>query len=317
MKEKLLVIVGPTAVGKTDLSIEIAKAFNGEIISGDSMQVYKGMDIGTAKINHSEMQGVPHYLIDCFEPDHYFSVAEFQELATEKITDINNRGKLPIIVGGTGLYIKSITHKYNFPNATNNEAYREKLYELIEKEGKEALYQKLAVVDPRSAQRLHINDTKRIIRALEIFHVTGKSMSELLDQQSIESTYELVMIGLTMDREKLYNRINIRVDKMLDDGLVDEVQGLLNKGFDEKYNSMQGIGYKEILQYIRGEIELENAINSIKQGTRRFAKRQLSWFRQMEEINWFDMTNDDYQTKNKIKDNIYNLIAGKFTSLKN
>lgn len=317
MKQNLLVIVGPTAVGKTSLSIEIAKQFNGEIISGDSMQIYKGMDIGTAKIKAEEMQGVPHYLIDYYYPDHYFSVAEFQEVATQKIAEINKRGKLPIIVGGTGLYIKSVTHQYNFSEATADEEYREYLISYLEKEGKDALYQKLVTIDPLTAMKLHQNDVKRIIRALEVYHSTGKTMSQLLELQNRDTPYNLLIIGLTMDREKLYKRINERVDKMLELGLIDEVKGLLDKGYDESYNSMQGIGYKEVIQYLRGEIDYETTVALIKQGTRKYAKRQLSWFRQMPEINWFDVTNTDIGSINKIKLNISDLIAGKFSLMQN
>lgn len=317
MKEKLLVIVGPTSVGKTDLSIDIATQFNGEIISGDSMQVYRGMDIGTAKISPVEMKNIPHYLIDIYEPDKYFSVAEFQELATKKISDINSMGKLPIIAGGTGLYIKSVTHKYDLPDAGVDEEYRLKLNSLAEKEGNEYLHNKLQDVDPKTAERLHKNDVKRIVRALEVYHLTGKTLSELLESQKLESPYELLIIGLTMDRQKLYNRINHRVDKMLQEGLIDEVRRLMEKGYDESYYSMQGIGYKEIIQYLKGEISLEGAIDSIKQGTRRFAKRQLSWFRQIPEIHWFDLTDEDDIARTEIKNNIYRLIAGKFSSMKN
>ncbi len=317
MKENLLVILGPTAVGKTELSIDIALRFKGEIISGDSMQVYKGMDIGTAKIKPEEMEGIPHYLIDQFSPDHYFSVAEFQELATRKITDINQKGHLPIIVGGTGLYIKSVTHNYQFPTVTSNESFRKELEEWVEKHGKEALHKRLENVDQETASRLHINDVKRVIRALEVFHASGKQLSELLKEQEINTPYQLLMIGLTMDRSKLYERINHRVDIMLNHGLIEEVENLLKQGYDERYIAMQGIGYKEIIHYLKGEIALEEAIHLIKQGTRRFAKRQLSWFRNMPEIQWFDISEAIHEDKQKNIDKIYELIAGKFHFLKN
>jgi len=316
MKEKLLVILGPTAVGKTDLSIDIALHFHGEIISGDSMQIYKGMDIGTAKIKPEEMKGVPHYLIDTFTPDHYFTVAEFQELASAKITEINQRGHLPIIVGGTGLYIKSVTHQYQFPTATIDEDFRAEMQALVEKHGKSALHQKLAEVDPETAKRLHTNDVKRIIRALEVYHTTNTPLSILLKEQTLETPYDLLMIGLTMNRQKLYERINRRVDVMIENGLIEEVQQLLKQGYDERYHAMQGIGYKEIIRYLKGEITLENAIHLIKQGTRRFAKRQLSWFKNMPDIHWFDLTHDTVEEKVKNKVNIYHLIAGKYDFLK-
>ncbi|MFV9509759.1 tRNA (adenosine(37)-N6)-dimethylallyltransferase MiaA [Tepidibacillus sp. LV47] len=311
MKEKLLVIVGPTAVGKTELSIEIAIRFQGEIISGDSMQVYKGMDIGTAKIRPEEMKGIPHYFIDEYEPDYFFTVAEFQQRAIQKITEINQRGHLPIIVGGTGLYIKSVTHHYRFSKDSMNKTYRHQLQEWLKIHGKEALHKRLEEVDPESAKKLHVNDTKRVIRALEVYHTTGKTMSEILKEQQIQTPYHLLMIGLTMDRKKLYDRINRRVDLMVQQGLVEEVQRLLKKGYDETLNSMQGIGYKEIILYLKGKVTLEEAIEMIKQATRRFAKRQLSWFRNMPGIHWFDLTNNTLEEKEKITQKISEWLAGK------
>jgi len=315
MRDNLLVILGPTAVGKTSLSVQIAKEFSGEIISGDSMQVYQGLDIGTAKITDREKDGVPHYLIDCYSPDHPFSAAEFQELAEKKISEINKKNHLPIIVGGTGLYIKSITHKYQFPEAAGNEELRKELYLFAEQSGKEALHKRLADVDPIASKRLHVNDLKRVVRALEVYYSLGKTLSEILEEQQNSSSYNLLMLGLTMERSLLYERINQRVDIMIANGLVEEVQGLLDQGFDERYNSMQGIGYKEIIQYLRGEITLEQAIFLIKQGSRRFAKRQLSWFRQIPDINWFDFTNNANENRTENIKSIYHLIAGYFASL--
>lgn len=317
MKENLLVILGPTAVGKTELSINIAEKFNGEIISGDSMQVYKGMDIGTAKIKPEQIKEVPHYLIDCFQPDHYFSAAEFQELAARKITEINQRKHLPIIAGGTGLYIKAVTNRYLFPSAPIDESYRQLLNDYVKEYGNEELHNKLKQIDLITANRLHVNDVKRIIRALEIYHSTGKTLSLALEEQTNESPYNLLMIGLTMDRQILYDKINNRVEQMIKQGLVEEVKKLLEFGYDERYNSMQGLGYKEIILYLKGEISLEEAIDQIKQGTRRFAKRQLSWFHNMPDIHWFDMTNDFLEDKQKNIVKIYKLIAGKFSSMKN
>jgi len=314
-KDNLLVIVGPTAVGKTDLSIEIAERFNGEIISGDSMQIYQGMDIGTAKIRKDEMRDIPHYLIDTYKPDHYFSAAEFQEVASKMIVDIESRGKLPIIVGGTGLYIKSVTHNYKFPTVTVNKEYRDSLQEIAEKYNNEYLHMKLRSVDPEAADKLHPNDQKRIIRALEIYHSTGKTSSQLI--QKDESSYNLLMIGLTMDRQKLYSRINRRVDKMIEEGLVNEVKNLLKQGYNLSNISMQGIGYKEIILYLQEEISFIEAVDKIKQGSRRYAKRQLSWFRAMDEIEWFDVTNDDLIEQEKIKEKIFTCIAGKFEFLQN
>ncbi len=312
MKENLLVILGPTASGKTELSLNIAEKYNGEIISGDSMQVYRGMDIGTAKIKVDEMRGIPHYLIDIHHPNHFFTVAEFQEMATKKITEINQKGHLPIIVGGTGLYIKSVTHQYQFSVSSTDEAYRKELEEFVECYGKEALHVRLQQIDPITAKRLHFNDVKRVIRALEVFHHTGKTMEEHLENQDQQTPYNLVMIGLTMDRKKLYDRINRRVDLMIEQGLIEEVKTLLSQGYNLNHNSMQAIGYKEIILYLQGEISLERAIELIKQGTRRYAKRQLSWFRQIPEIKWFDVTNDDPKEIEKTKKNIYTAIEGNF-----
>lgn len=316
MKEKLLIILGPTAVGKTDLSIDIALRFNGEIISGDSMQVYKGMDIGTAKIKPEEMKGIPHYFIDLFSPDHFFSVAEFQEMASGKISEINRRGNLAIIAGGTGLYIKSVIQQYKFPEAASDETYRHELKEWAEKQGNEALHRKLAAIDPVTADRLHINDLKRVIRALEVYQTTGKPLSRHLEEQNLHIPYDLLMIGLTMDRLRLYERINRRVDLMIEKGLIEEVSELLTQGYDERFTSMQGIGYKEIIKYLRGEISLEDAIEWIKQGTRKFAKRQLSLFRSLPDVYWFDMADTDLDKRNKNIEDIYKIIAGKFSFMK-
>ncbi len=306
MKDKLIVIAGPTAVGKTEISIKLATKFNGEIISGDSMQVYKGLNIGTAKIKPDDMNGITHHLIDIHLPDYNYSVAEFQEVAQRKIIEINKKNKLPIITGGTGLYIKSVTNKYNLPSFGRDEEYREMLYNT----NSELLYNKLIEIDPITANRLHINDTKRIVRALEVHHLSGKSLSQILNEQEEESPYDLLMIGLTMNRAKLYERINKRVDIMINQGLVNEVNNLLELGYDEKHNSMQGIGYKEIIKYIRGEISLDYAIEIIKQNSRRYAKRQLSWFNQIPDIHWFDTTEYYENNNKKILETICHLVAG-------
>lgn len=308
MKEKLLVLVGPTAVGKTDISIQLATRFNGEIISGDSMQVYKGLDIGTAKIKSDEMRGIKHHLIDLYSPDHNFSVAEFQEVVQKEIIDINKRKKLPILTGGTGLYIKSVTHKYKLSSYGRDEEYRKELFCI----SNELLYKKLSEIDPITAEKIHINDTKRIVRALEVYHLSGKPFSQTLNEQDKEIPYDLLMIGLTMDRDKLYERINKRVDMMINLGFVNEVKNLIECGYDERYNSMQGIGYKEIIKYLRGEISLDYAIYLIKQNSRRYAKRQLSWFRQIPEINWFDMTEYNEKEDEKKIEKIFELVAGMF-----
>lgn len=313
-REKLVVIVGPTAVGKTQLSLELAQQFNGEIISGDSMQVYRGMDIGTAKAEPAELALVPHHLIDIKNPDEEYSVAMFQESATQLISSINGRGGLPFIVGGTGLYIESVTHRFQFSQATQDPELRERLQRLADTEGVDALHARLADVDPVTAERLHPNDVKRVIRALEIYESTGYKMSDF-QLRAQHSPYELVMIGLTMDRAILYERINRRVELMIEAGLIEEVRGLLDKGYDASLVSMQGLGYKELIPYLYGEITLEKAINDIKQRTRHFAKRQLSWFRRMPEIQWFDMADPACQANSV--ETIKQILAGKFQQLPN
>lgn len=288
-KPKLLVLLGPTAAGKTKLSIALAKAYGAEIISGDSMQVYRGMDIGTAKIRPEETEGIPHHLIDIHSPQHPYSTAEFQEQAGRLIAEMTDRGKLPFIVGGTGLYIESLCYGFQFSAASADEEFRKEQDRYADEHGAEALHARLAGVDPESAERLHPNDRRRIIRALEIYHQTGSPLSAQLAGQSKQSPYELCLIGLTMDRKKLYARIEERIDQMLDEGLVEEVRRLLEQGCGRELVSMQGLGYKEIAAYLAGEMTYEEAVTLLKRDTRRFAKRQLSWFRHMDEINWIDL----------------------------
>lgn len=282
-------LIGPTAVGKTRLSIELAKKFNGEIISGDSMQIYKGMDIGTAKITREEMEGVPHHLIDIKEPDESFSTAEFQELVRKKISEISSRGKMPMIVGGTGLYIQSVIFDYHFTEAPSDPVFRRSLEEEAETKGQEFVHGKLKEVDPESASRIHPNNVRRVIRALEIIHCTGKTAGELQENQSPELLYDTAIIGLTMDREMLYNRINLRVDLMMEQGLLGEVKYFYEKGLKD-CQSIQAIGYKELYDYFDGKVPLEEAIENLKQNSRRYAKRQLTWFRNKMIVEWFDMS---------------------------
>ncbi|MBP3963414.1 tRNA (adenosine(37)-N6)-dimethylallyltransferase MiaA [Paenibacillus lignilyticus] len=307
-KPKLLVLIGPTAVGKTRLSLELAKACNAEIISGDSIQVYKGMDIGTAKIKPEEREGIPHHLIDICDPTHSFSVAEFQERCAVLIPEIESRGKLPFIVGGTGLYVESVAYGYDFAEVGSDDAYREeqRLYALAH--GAEALHERLRAVDSEAADRLHPNDQRRVIRALEVHHLTGSTVSQQLEGQKKTSPFELCIVGLTMDRAKLYERINERVDAMMDEGLVDEVKRLLADGVPANAVSMHGLGYKEIVLYLEGHLTLEEAVELLKRDTRRFAKRQLSWFRHMSDIHWID-TDENFH---KNLQAIYGIIAGKF-----
>ncbi|KGE17350.1 tRNA (adenosine(37)-N6)-dimethylallyltransferase MiaA [Paenibacillus wynnii] len=312
VKPKLLVLLGPTAVGKTRLSLELAAAYDAEIISGDSMQVYREMDIGTAKITPEEMQGIPHHLMDIHDPQDSYSAAEFQDQATKAIEDIRARGKLPFIVGGTGLYIESLCYGFRFSEAVADEAFRKEQDEYAEEHGALALHARLEAVDPISAARLHPNDRRRIIRALEIHHQTDTTLSSSHAAQKKESPYELCIIGLTMDRKMLYKRIEDRIDQMLEDGLVDEVRTLLERGYGRGLVSMQGLGYKEIAAYLEGETTYEEAVTLLKRDTRRFAKRQLSWFRHMKEIEWIDVGEEQNFSGNfeKIRD----IIAGKFLS---
>lgn len=288
-KEKLVVIIGPTAVGKTNLSIQLAKKLNGEIISGDSMQVYRGLDIGTAKISPDEMDGIQHHLIDIKNPEEDFSSAEFQELARPLISDIHARNKMPIIAGGTGLYIQSVIYDYQFTDIASDPAFRKQLEAEAADFGNEVIHEKLAEIDSESAGRIHPNNVRRVIRALEIFHCTGKTMTDFLAEQEKILLYDVVVVGLTMDREQLYERINLRVDLMMDQGLIKEVKNLYDLGLRD-CQSIQAIGYKELYAYFDGAISLEDAKDQLKQNSRRYAKRQLTWFRNKMDVKWFDMS---------------------------
>ena len=285
----LVILVGPTAVGKTAASIGLAKALNGEIISGDSMQIFKGLDIGTAKISKAEMQGVPHHLIDIKEPWESFSAAEFKRLADEAIADIHARGKLPIIVGGTGFYINGVLYEYHFGEADTDDAYRAQLEQYAAEHGNEALWHILNEKDPDSAAKLHSNDTKRVIRALEVLHVTGIPASErqsTVDKKQLR--YNAVYLALNLPREILYDRINRRVDIMIQDGLEAEVRHALAQGVPQDALSMTSLGYRQMIQYFNGEISFDRAVELIKRDTRHFAKRQLTWFRHDPNIQWVD-----------------------------
>ncbi|SMO56258.1 tRNA (adenosine(37)-N6)-dimethylallyltransferase MiaA [Melghirimyces algeriensis] len=300
----LLVIVGPTAVGKTALSLTLAQDFQGEIISGDSMQVYRYMDIGTAKATTEERKSVPHHLIDLVDPDYPFSVEEFQRLAREKIIEIQSRGKLPMLVGGTGLYIQAVTHGYRLPGVKEDPEFRREMHRLADEKGNQFLHKRLQEVDPMTADRLHPNDRRRIIRALEIYQKTGEPLSK--GQTYDPPPYRMLWIGLTMPREQLYERVNDRVDQMMKEGLLDEVEALRRMGYDKDSVSMQALGYKELLSHLNGEISLEEAVHLIKRRTRKFAKRQLSWFRRLPEIHWFDVTFEHSQKE------IRRFVAGNF-----
>lgn len=286
-KPPLVILTGSTAVGKTALSISLAKAIQGEIISADSMQVYKHMDIGSAKIMPEEMDGVPHYLVDILEPTEEFHVVKFQTLAKEAMAEIYAKGKIPILVGGTGFYIQSVLYDIDFTQSEEDEAFRAELEQFAKEKGTEALFERLRAVDPKSCEIIHANNVKRVIRAIEFYEKTGKPISEHNEEQrDNESPYNFAYFVLNDDRAEIYERIDKRVDKMLAAGLVEEVQKLKNMGCTRNMVSMQGLGYKEILEYLDGECTLEDAVYRIKRDTRHFAKRQLTWFRREKEVAW-------------------------------
>ena len=291
MNLPLVVITGPTAVGKSEIAVELALKFNGEIISADSVQLYKYFNIGAAKLTKEEQKGIPHHLFDILEPDQPFSVAEYQKLARKKIQEINERGKLPFLVGGTGLYIQSVIDPYEFPETTGHEEIRKKLRKIWSQGGKEELYQRLQKIDPDAAKRIHPNDFRRISRALEVYYLTGKTISSYIRKRK-KSLYNLAMIGLTRQRSELYQRIEARVDKMFADGLIEEVKSILEMGYDPKIKPLQSLGYKQVVEYLMGECDQAEAIASTKKATRNYAKRQLTWFRRADRIRWFSLSEE-------------------------
>ena len=293
MKKPLIVIAGPTACGKTDLSINLAEKIGGEIISGDSMQVYKLMDIGTAKPTAEETRGIPHFLIDELYPDEEYNVMIFQKKAKEYMKEIYDRGHIPIIVGGTGFYINALVYDNDFTEEESS-SIRDELYRIAETEGKEKLHDMLADIDIEYAQSIHPNNVKRVARAIEYYRLTGEKMSEHnKSAKEKESPYNTAFYVLNMDRQKLYERIDMRVDIMMENGLENEVRKLIDMGYSPELVSMQGLGYKEFIPYFNGEISLEKAVDDIKKYTRHFAKRQLTWFRRQTEGIWIDMTGGD------------------------
>ncbi len=306
-KIPLVAVVGPTASGKTDIAIDIALKYNGEIVSMDSMQIYKYMDIGTAKPDREEMRGIPHHMLDCVLPGEVFTANDYVRLAKNIITDIYKRGKLPVICGGTGLYLNSLLYNYNMSEAAFDPELRESLYKEAEQNGNEAIFEKLKELDPKSAEEIHPNNVKRVVRAIEICMLTGKPRSEQLTAE-IESEYDFVVLGMNREREYLYERINKRVDIMLQKGLEAEVRDLLNGGYlkvnGELTQAGEAIGYKEMLEYIDGEASLEEAVEKIKMNSRRYAKRQITWFKRINGIMWTDPDNDGSRSEayNKIKE---------------
>ena len=306
-KNPLLVILGPTATGKTKLSVALAKRFNAEIISADSMQIYKGMDIGTAKVSEEEKSNIPHHLVDFLDIDEKFSVAKYTEMAKDCISEIHAKNKLPILVGGTGLYIDSLINNISFAPGTEDENYREELYNIAGEHGNQYLLDKLKEVDPLYAETLHSNNLGRIIRVLEMYKVSGKNYTENLKlSKREEPLYETMIIGLDYrDRAKLYENINKRVDKMFEAGIIEEAKAVLWEN-SSNTTALQAIGYKELIPYINGEASLEEVSENLKMQTRRYAKRQKTWFRKNNKINWIYL--DDYDNFDEIINFTINLV---------
>lgn len=300
-KIPVIILTGPTAVGKTNLSIELAKDLNAEIISADSMQIYKYMDIGSAKVTIDEMQGVKHYLVDEVTPDYAFSVSEFQKRADSYIDKINSENKKVLVTGGTGLYLNSLIYNMDFAKSNANNELREKLRIELEENGIDYMHNKLKELDSEAAERIHKNNTKRVIRALEVC-LSGEKMNDFSNDLKFNEKYNPIIIVLNREREHLYERINKRVDIMMDNGLIDEVKNLLKMGYTKDMISMQGIGYKEIIKYLDGEYTLDEAIEIIKRDSRRYAKRQLTWFRRYDDAKWFNL--DEYDNSQVLKNDI-------------
>ena len=302
MKKPIIILTGPTAVGKTKASIGLAKALNGEIISADSMQVYKYMDIGSAKIRPEEMQGVKHYLVDVLDPEDEFHVVRFQQMAKQAMEEIYAKGKIPIVVGGTGFYIQALLYDIDFTESNEDTAYRDELEHLASEKGADYLHEMLREVDSASAETIHANNVKRVIRALEFYKLTGQKISEHNEKERAkESPYDFCYFVLNDDRQLLYDKIDQRIDLMLKEGLLEEVEALRQKGYTKDMVSMQGLGYKEILDYLNGECTLEEAIYILKRDTRHFAKRQLTWFRRERDVIWINK-NEYHHDEEKILD---------------
>ena len=314
--DKLIVLTGPTAVGKTKISIGLAKRIGGEIISADSMQVYRHMDIGTDKINKEDMQGVPHHLIDILEPEDEFNAFEFQKRAKAAIEDITSRGKIPILVGGTGFYIQSVLYDIDFEeneDETLSSSYKKSLEQMKDEPGGiDRLYDMLLDVDPEYARDLHKNNVKRVIRALSFNHDTGEKLSAHNEmQRKNESPYDFFYFVLTDDRQILYDRIEKRIDKMMEDGLLDEVKSLMERGIPESATSMQALGYREMISYLKGEISYEDAILLLKKNTRHFAKRQLTWFRREKTVTFIDKS-EYKRDDNRVLEAITDIISDRW-----
>jgi|SRR5690554_277754 len=287
----LIVLLGPTAVGKTEISIKLAKEINAEIISADSMQIYCYMDIGTAKVNPKQRKIVKHYMIDIIEPDENFSVASYQDMVDDIIPAIISKEKTPLLVGGTGLYIKAVVEGFLFPKMNKDRKLRERLKKIVEEKGNEYLHKKLCRIDPELGKKLHPNDIRRIIRGIEVYKITGKPLTYFKRKQKEQpDRYRALKIGLNRKRNELYSRINQRVDQMIEHGLIEEVKGLLKKGYQTDKTAFQGLGYKEVIAYLEGDYSLDEAISLIKKRTRNYAKRQLTWFSKDKNIKWVNLS---------------------------
>lgn len=307
--ETIVVLTGPTAVGKTYYSIGIAHALNGEIVSCDSMQIYRGMDIGSAKPSKEERKGIPHHMIDIVHPKESFSVAKYQTMAKEAIGDILERGKLPLVTGGTGLYLNALLYHMDFGPIPTNQKYREELFQLLEEEGKEALYSRLQELDPASAERIHPNNVKRVIRALEAVEMGKEPLNDFSGVKEKTEDYKVILMGLTMERSKLYDRINRRVDLLMEGGLSEEVRGLLDSGLTAEDISMKGIGYKELIDCYLGRCDLDTAVDQIKKNTRHYAKRQMTWFKRYEDLKWFHL--DQYAGEEEALEDMIKWVKAK------
>ena len=307
-KVPLIILTGPTAVGKTDLSIKIAKKINAEIISADSMQIYEYMDIGSAKVTKEEMNGVTHYMIDEVKPDYNFSVSEFQKRANTYIDNIVSKNKLPLVTGGTGLYLNSLIYNMDFAKSNADNKLREELRKELETNGIDYMHNRLKELDEDAASRIHKNNTKRVIRALEVC-LTGEKMNDFSNDLQFNEKYEPTIVVLNREREHLYQRINKRVDIMIENGLEQEVKNLLSMGYSKDLVSMQGIGYKEIIKYLDGEYTYDEAIEIIKRDSRRYAKRQLTWFRRYQDAKWFNL--DEYDDLDRLEKDVLSYIENR------
>jgi len=312
LKNKVIALVGPTGVGKTEISLELAQLTNSEIISCDSMQIYRGMDIGTAKATIDEMSRVKHHLIDIKHPTEGYNVCDYVSDARKALQKVFERGKNVMVVGGTGLYVDSFIRGTDFTDAGANEEIRNQLFEYAQKNGNECLHAMLKDIDPESAQAIHPNNVKRVVRAIEYYKVSGEKISDHNKKSALmQSPYDYIYIGLTRDRENLYERIDNRVDQMISMGLADEVFNLWKKGCNLKMTSMQALGYKEIIHYIQGKCTFDEAIRILKRDSRHYAKRQLTWFNRNKEVNWFNLSK--YKSGTDVIDDIVNVIEDKFS----